>query len=192
MKKILLIFCLLSAATTIKAQQPVIVDTTFMNFTVKGGKIFWSRVYEDIPRKDIIKYLYSDDLFILKQTSDSVITGFTRAEILPYIDCGYKPSNITHPLDDQCEVSFRINLKEDRYRVVVSCIKWSNVYSIGIPAGGIIATVSGTETNTLEYVAFKKERFRKFFLKKGAAQLNDVLTYLFSVKCEENIVPEEW
>lgn len=188
----MLIFSFLTVTYVLAARQPHVSDTTFQNFTVSNGKILWSRVYENVSKDDVLKYFSNGRYFVMNQTTDSVIVGFTRSEVLPIYDCGYKPSAIVHPLDDQCEVSFRIDLAENRYRVVVDCVKWSNVYSVGIPTGGIIIGASGTETHTLEEIAFKKDRFRKFFIKKGAAQLNNTFTYMFTVKFPENIIPDKW
>ena len=192
MRKLLLIFSFLSMAIAVMARQHHVPDTTFLNFTVKDGEIVWSCVYENISKEDIMKYLSTDRHFIIKDTNDSVLMGFTRAEVLPFSECGYKLSKIVHPFDDQCEISFRVDVSEERYRVVVDYVKWSNVYSVGIPAGGMIVGASGTEIHTLDDIAFKNGKFRKFFINKGAAQLNDVLTYLFTVRFPESIVPEEW
>lgn len=192
MRKILLILAFFSMAVVVMARQSYVADTTFQNFTVKGGEVVWSCVYENISKKDLMKYLSTDRHFMIKEANDSMIIGFTRTDVLPFFDCGYKLSEISHPFDDQCEMSFSINMSEERYRVIVDYMKWSDTYSVGIPAGNIIVGASGTEIHTLEDIAFKKGKFRKLFIKKWAAYLNDVLTYMFTVRFPESIVPNEW
>lgn len=190
MKRFLLLFCFCLLPVMAFAQ---ISDTVFHNFTIKDCKPVWSFVYEGVQKSDVVKYFSSDIRFVVKHADDNVIIGYTRADVLPYEDCGYKESALMFPYYYPCEISFTVNLDDYRYRVVADNIEWTNNYSFGIPAGGIIIGASGTETYALEDIIFNKRgKFHSKFLKKGAGQLDLLLISLFTVRFPEYVISEEW
>lgn len=177
-KLILLLICLICYCATCKAQEePVFVN----NFIYYNGDIYWQKVY------------YIDSLLAVRH--------FSQQDFIKQGENRYQWSGALHNFNDShssdqpnslfcdCKIHFTVEIKKDRYRVIIRKIIFqpSNSISMHIFAGVSIGSGMIHEL-TLKDLAYTKKRKMKWQSgEKMPMQLNFTFENLFNA----NNTPEE-
>ena len=160
----------------------------------------WSHVF-DGNKTDVIDWLLHRSGFDSRPNSDTtIITGRTNKKPLDFKKAGSKQVNI-----DPAIVFFSVQLKSDRYKVIVSDIAWYSNLDVGATIIMGTPVANNHESTSLSFHVFKGKspnvRVKRSFVSEDyglssvsfSKSLNTVLTYMFSLPDLPNtLTDEDW
>lgn len=167
-------------------------NRTVENFTYKNGKVTWSKVY-NVAEDDIenVKlWLMSD--FNIKTSDSTRIVGQTDLASMPLREAGLQPNLVEMMYHYPCVVSFIADLKDSKYRVIVTDIVWHDKTTTSYKITSNISYASTNETTkSLSDWATKGEGYDSVFYKRTAINLNKILTHMFEYKKHINLTDRD-
>lgn len=177
-KLILLLICLMCYCATCKAQEePVFVN----NFIYYNGDIYWQKVY------------YIDSLLAVRHFSqqDFIKQGENRYQWsgLLHNYNSSKASEQPTTLFCNSKIYFSVELKKDRYRVIIRKIIFQPIFSHGFNIGaGIFAGSGNIIEMTLKDIAYTKKGKMKW---QSGETMPMQLNFTFENLFNANNTPEE-
>lgn len=157
------------------------------NFVFNNGTVTWQNVYQFKEGEyDAVRDWFSNSFKITKESEKSLI-GETNQNALPIVESGLNRMSVIMLLTHPCVVYFNTDFKEDRYRVTVNRIIWYP--QVGVTTYGITQGVGAMDLNE---IALKGNGMSSVFYNTSSAQLNQMLTYMFTPKLNQAKTDDNW
>lgn len=179
-----LILTLSSCGTTIPINE---TNREVNNFLFSDGSVTWSKVYQfNADDYDAIRDWFNTSFNITKEGDKSVI-GETNKNSLPIQEAGLDRMAVTMLLTHPCVVYFNTDFKEDRYRVIVNRVIWYP--QVAVTTHGVSQGVGAMDLNE---IALQDGGYKSVFYNTSSAQLNTMLSYLFTPKLNKSRRDNDW
>lgn len=147
------------------------------NFTCNQGSVSWTYIYNYDPAQYGAIREWFDMNFNISKETDKTLIGETNRSALPVTAAGYSRMAVANIFLEPCTVYFRVDFKEDRYRVVVNNIIWYPQTAITV-----YGVTQGAGTMDLNEVALKRGEYRPTFYELNSVHLNGTLYHLFTAR----------
>ncbi len=151
------------------------------NFSFADGTVTWQNVYQFETRDAEAVRDWFDKSFNITRESGNTIIGETSENALPIAESGLSRMSVIMLLTHPCTVYFSTDFKEDRFRVTVNRIIWHP--NVAVTTYGITQGVGAMDLNE---IALKGNGMSSVFYSTTSAQLNQMLTYMFTPKLKRS------
>ena len=150
------------------------------NFSINQGNVSWQKVYE--TNVDIPSALKSNYKLKINGETKNELTGTVENLLMDYKGAGYALLSASNYANHKTlyDFDFKIDLKEDRYRVTVFNIKMKGSY-----VADFLGTASkgGTDESTIEVFTLRNNKtdFLGTFVNKGSKIIDYTFSEFFDV-----------
>ena len=188
MKRILLLLSLILTLSSCGTTVPITeTNREVNNFLFSDGSVTWSKVYQfNADDYNAIRAWFHTSFNITKEEDKSII-GETNKNSLPIQEAGLDRMAVVMLLTHPCLVYFNTDFKEDRYRVIVNRIIWYP--QVGVTTYGVTQGVGAMDLNE---IALQDGGYKSAFYNNSSAQLNTMLSYLFTPKLNKARSNDNW